>query len=163
MYTPEQLKNVFRRIGLRYDPDAAPTAELASDVQYAMATHVPYENLDILRGIPLSLDYGDLYDKIVVRHRGGYCFELNGFLGEVLRSLGFKVSELMARYLRGEVEIPMRRHRVVIAEAADGSRWICDAGSDRRRSSVPFPSRKARKPPSAAKPTGWGGSPSSAG
>ena len=128
MYTTEQLTAVFRRIGLAYSPDAAPTPELLSDVQYAMATHVPYENLDIVAGIPLSLDYGDLYDKIVTRHRGGYCFELNGFLGEVLRSLGYKVIEVMARYLRGETEIPMRRHRVLLAEASDGSRWIADAG-----------------------------------
>ena len=128
MYTTEQLTAVFRRIGLAYSPDAAPTPELLSDVQYAMATHVPYENLDIVAGIPLSLDYGNLYDKIVTRHRGGYCFELNGFLGEVLRSLGYKVIEVMARYLRGETEIPMRRHRVLLAEASDGSRWIADAG-----------------------------------
>ncbi|MBR5680727.1 MAG: arylamine N-acetyltransferase, partial [Clostridia bacterium] len=89
MYTTEQLTTAFTRIGLTYDPDAAPTPALLSDVQYAMATHVPYENLDITAGIPLSLDYGDLYDKIVTRHRGGYCFEINGFLGEVLRSLGY--------------------------------------------------------------------------
>ena len=128
MYTTEQLTAAFTRIGLTYDPDAAPTPALLSDVQYAMATHVPYENLDITAGIPRALDYGDLYDKIVTRHRGGYCFEINGFLGEVLRSLGYPVVEFMARYLRGEKEIPMRRHRVVIAEASDGSRWICDAG-----------------------------------
>ncbi|MCR4906190.1 MAG: arylamine N-acetyltransferase [Clostridiales bacterium] len=128
MYTIEQLTAAFDRIGLIYDPDAAPTPELLSDVQYAMATHVPYENLDIVAGIPLSLDYGDLYDKIVTRHRGGYCFELNGFLGELLRSLGYGIVEVMARYLRGEVEIPMRRHRVLLAEASDGSRWIADAG-----------------------------------
>ncbi len=128
MYTTEQLTAAFDRIGLIYDPDAAPTPELLSDVQYAMATHVPYENLDIVAGIPLSLDYGDLYDKIVTRHRGGYCFELNGFLGELLRSLGYGIVEVMARYLRGEVKIPMRRHRVLLAEASDGSRWIADAG-----------------------------------
>ena len=128
MYSREQLSQTFERIGLTYDPDARPTAELLASVQLAMATHVPYENLDILHGVPLSLDYEDLYDKIVVRRRGGYCFELNGFLGEVLRSLGYGVTELMARYLRGESEIPMRRHRVVIASDCSGKRWICDAG-----------------------------------
>lgn len=139
MYTTEQITAALSRIGMEYDPDAAPTPELLSDIQFAMATHVPYENVDIVAGIPLSLDYGDLYDKIVVRHRGGYCFEINGFLGELLRSLGYKVSELMARYLRGETEIPMRRHRVIIAEASDGTRWICDAGIGQAAFKRPLP------------------------
>jgi N-hydroxyarylamine O-acetyltransferase len=142
MYSKEQLARTFERIGLTYDPDARPTPELLSSVQLAMATRIPYENLDILRGVPLSLDYGDLYDKIVLRHRGGYCFELNGFLGEVLRSLGYGVTEYMARYLRGECEIPMRRHRVVIAEAEDGSRLICDVGIGQSAFRLPLPFRE---------------------
>ena len=139
MYSKEQLAKIFERIGLTYSPDLRPTAELLSSVQLAMATHVPYENLDILHGVPLSLDYGDLYDKIVLRHRGGYCFELNGFLGEVFRSLGYGVTEYMARYLRGETDIPMRRHRVVIAEDGTGSRFICDAGIGQSAFRLPLP------------------------
>ena len=34
---------------------------------------IPYENLDILQGIPLSLDVDDLFEKIILRRRGGYC------------------------------------------------------------------------------------------
>ena len=139
MYTSEQLSRVFERIGLEYDPAAKPAPALLSAVQLAMATHVPYENLDILAGKPLSLDYGDLYDKIVLRRRGGYCFELNGFLGEVLRSLGYGVTEYMARYLRGETGIPMRRHRVIIATDCAGGRWICDAGIGQSAFRLPLP------------------------
>lgn len=49
-----------------------------SALQEAHLQNVPYENLDILAGKHLSLAPASLYDKIVVRHRGGYCFELNG-------------------------------------------------------------------------------------
>ena len=128
MYSDKQLENIFGRLGLRYVPGASPDGALAAAVQLSMVTHVPYENLDIIHGVPLSLDYGDLYDKIVTRRRGGYCFELNGFLGEALRSLGYRTTEYMARYLRGETEIPVRRHRVIKAVGADGIAWICDAG-----------------------------------
>ena len=129
MYTKQQLAATFERIGLAYDPAAEPTEALAGAVQYAFQKTVPYENLDILRGIPLSLDYDALYDKIVTHHRGGYCFEINGFLGEVYRSLGFGVTEYMARFLRGETEIPMRRHRVLAVRAVDCAvPLICDAG-----------------------------------
>ncbi len=139
MYSTEQLQHIFRRIGLDELSGARPDGALIAAVQRAMVTHVPYENLDILAGIPLSLDPRDLYEKIVVRRRGGYCFELNGFLAEVLRSLGCPVTEYMARYLRGETEIPMRRHRVVIADDADGRRWICDAGIGQAAPRLPLP------------------------
>ena len=141
MYSTAQLTEIFARIGLCYTPAEA-SAERLFAVQLAMATHVPYENLDILRGVPLSLDPQALYDKIVTRRRGGYCFELNGFLGEVLRSLGYGVTEYMARYLRGEREIPMRRHRVVIAEDCGGQRWICDAGIGQEAFRLPLPFRE---------------------
>ncbi len=39
---------------------------------------VPFENLSIHLGEPISLDEGDLVDKIVRRRRGGFCYELNG-------------------------------------------------------------------------------------
>ncbi len=139
MYSKKQLARIFERIGLTYEPNAAPDGDLLARIQCAMATHVPYENLDILRGVPLSLDFGDLYEKIVERRRGGYCFELNGFLGEVLRSLGYGVVEYMARYLRGESAVPMRRHRVVIASDGTGRRWICDAGIGQSAPRLPLP------------------------
>jgi N-hydroxyarylamine O-acetyltransferase len=42
-------------------------------------THtVPFENLDIHLGRPLSLEAPDLFAKIVTRQRGGYCYEVNG-------------------------------------------------------------------------------------
>lgn len=127
MYTEKQLEEIFRRIGLTYRRGLVPDAALLRDVQYAFQKNIPYENLDILRKRPLSLDFNDLYEKIAIRRRGGYCFEINGFLGEAYRSLGFTVTEYMARYLRGETGIPMRRHRVIVA-VAEGKRYLCDAG-----------------------------------
>ncbi|NLB43456.1 MAG: arylamine N-acetyltransferase, partial [Clostridiales bacterium] len=46
-------------------------------LQEAHLKAVPYENLDIIYGIPLSLEIPDLYHKIVIQRRGGYCFESN--------------------------------------------------------------------------------------
>ena len=39
---------------------------------------VPFENLSIHLGEPISLDEDDLFGKIVDRRRGGFCYELNG-------------------------------------------------------------------------------------
>ena len=88
---------------------------------------VPYENLDIMRDIPLSLETDALFEKIVVRRRGGYCFELNGLFAWLLRQLGFSVTEYMSRFLRDEKEIPMRRHRV-LRVSAEGADYLMDVG-----------------------------------
>ena len=117
----------FRRIGLPEETEVSLTGEFLGKVQYRHVLSVPYENLDIVDQRPLSLDPSDLYDKIVVRHRGGYCFELNALLAAFLKELGFGVRSYFARYLRGESSIPVRRHRVLVAEAEDGA-YLVDVG-----------------------------------
>ncbi|MGI9569908.1 MAG: arylamine N-acetyltransferase, partial [Desulfobulbia bacterium] len=37
----------------------------------------------------LPLDFKSLYQRIFIQQRGGYCFEQNGFLYEILKELGF--------------------------------------------------------------------------
>ena len=123
----EKCAAYFKRLGLSLPDPLIPDSALLQKIQYAHCTKIPYENLDILRSVPLDLDYDSLFDKIVTRGRGGYCFELNGLLGWLLRELGYQVTDYMARYLRGESTIPMRRHRVLKVVATDGT-WICDVG-----------------------------------
>lgn len=90
---------------------------------------VPYETLDLWRRREFSLELPEIYDKIVNRHRGGYCFELNGLFAWLLRELGFEVREYFGRWLLGEDErIPMRRHRVVCVRLPSGPDRVVDAG-----------------------------------
>ena len=113
---------------IRYTGPRGRTPETLAALQYAHVTSVPYENLDIIRGIPLSMKVGDLYEKVVTRGRGGYCFELNGAFGWLLRALGFEVTDYAGRFLADAgAEIPQRRHRVLVANCA-GERYICDVG-----------------------------------
>jgi len=101
--------------------------ENLAKLQFCHLCSVPYENLDILDGKPIKLDTDSLFDKIVRKNRGGYCFEVNKLFGELLRALGYEVSDLSARYLRGESGIPMRRHHVLKVSCADGT-YLCDVG-----------------------------------
>lgn len=120
------VNKYLERIGLSgREPDT--TLEFLNKIQYGHVTNIPYENLDILSGIPISLDPHDLYDKIVTRKRGGFCFELNRLLAELLTELGFKNRSYLARFLRGESGIPVRRHRVIAVDI-DGCTYIVDAG-----------------------------------
>lgn len=58
---------------------------------------MPFENLDIHYHRPIKVTLHDLYWKIEIRERGGFCYELNGLLGALLQELGFQVKMISAR------------------------------------------------------------------
>lgn len=120
-------KAYLNRIGICDVP--APTVSSLALLQRAHLLTVPYENLDILLGQPIRLETEALYEKIVLHHRGGYCFEVNELFGSLLRSLGYGVTDLFGRFLRGESGIPMRRHHVLMVRAQDDDvPWLADVG-----------------------------------
>ncbi len=123
----DRIKAFLNRIGMDEKTPVSLDIDFLGRVQTACVTHIAYENLDILNGKPLNLDADALFEKIVLKGRGGYCFELNGLLAYMLGKMGFSVSERFARFLRGEGEIPMRRHRAVIVSLPDGD-WFLDIG-----------------------------------
>ena len=120
------VQNYLQRIG--YTGTLENTLENLSVLQLAHIMSIPYENLEILARIPISLSVAALYDKIVVRKRGGYCFELNGLFVWLLGELGYAPIELSGRWHKNDpMEIPPRRHRVSKV-ALDGKQYICDVG-----------------------------------
>ena len=88
-----QIKQYLQRI--EYSQLVSPDLDTLSGLQWAHITHIPYENLDILAGIPLSLKTEDLFQKIVAGKRGGYCFELQGLYGELLKSSGSTLRNIL--------------------------------------------------------------------
>ena len=121
------IKNFFKRINLPENTEIEHTPEFLSLIVNKCVTNIAYENLDILEDKPISLEFKDMYEKIVLKGKGGYCFELNGLLTHILREMEFTVSDRFARYLRGEKEIPMRRHRVSVVKLCTGN-YMCDIG-----------------------------------
>lgn len=113
---------------IKYDGPLDMSAKALARLQECHLHAVPYENFDILNGIPLSLQIHDLVDKIVVRHRGGYCFELNALFGWLLRELGFPVIDLVSRFWRDEDQLPPKQRHHVLKVEADGDFYLCDVG-----------------------------------
>lgn len=68
------------------------------DLHRAHLLAVPFENLDIHMGVPITLDPDAMFVKLVDERRGGWSYEMNGVFGRVLETLGFDV-----RYLSGAV------------------------------------------------------------
>jgi N-hydroxyarylamine O-acetyltransferase len=88
------------RIG--YEGSLTPTASTLHDLHLVHLRSVPFENLDIQLGNPIVLNLADLYEKIVRRRRGGFCYEQNGFFAWLLGELGFEVTLLSARVANSE-------------------------------------------------------------
>jgi len=125
------------RIGL--SPPGTPTAEALADLQVAHLLTVPFENLDIVAGVPIALEVDALYDKIVRRGRGGFCYELNGLFAVLLESLGYRVTRLSARTIDGDdgAEGPEFDHLVLRVDLDEP--WLADVGfGDSFRTPMPL-------------------------
>lgn len=76
------------------------TIENLSELQRLHMMHVPFENLDVMRNVPIYLNLEHFYKKIVENERGGYCYEVNGLFRWLLSELGFHTYHVAATVKR---------------------------------------------------------------
>ncbi|HKH48092.1 MAG TPA: arylamine N-acetyltransferase [Thermoanaerobaculia bacterium] len=113
------------RIGYRGPLDL--TAETLRALQVAHLEAVPFENLSIHAGQPIVLEEDALFEKVVARRRGGFCYELNGLFAALLRALGFEVAMLSAGVARADGSFgPDFDHMGLDVQLAE--RWLADVG-----------------------------------
>jgi N-hydroxyarylamine O-acetyltransferase len=114
------LDAYLRRLGLSGRPTVA-------DLHQAHVVAIPFENLDPMRGVPVSLDLGDLARKLVTDRRGGYCFEHNLLFAAALGALGVAAEPMLARV--GPRENPDRTLSHLFLRVHDaGAVWHADVG-----------------------------------
>jgi N-hydroxyarylamine O-acetyltransferase len=91
------------------------------------ALHVPFENLDVHYKKFFDLALENLYKKIVVQYRGGFCYELNALFNELLHNLGFKSSIIAARIFDDLGNLgPEYDHMCIYVET--GKKYLADVG-----------------------------------
>jgi N-hydroxyarylamine O-acetyltransferase len=113
------------RIG--YRGPLAPTAETLRSLQVAHLQTVPFENLSIHAGQAIVLEDDALFDKVVTRRRGGFCYELNGLFAALLRAFGFEVDLLSAGVARADGFFgPDFDHMALMVTLEE--RWLADVG-----------------------------------
>lgn len=115
----------LRRIA--YTGPLEPTLETLRAIHYAHLLAVPFENLDIHRNVPITLDEQRFFDKIVLHHRGGFCYELNGLFAALLRELGFRVTLLSARVPIEENRVGPEFDHLTLRVDLD-TPWLADVG-----------------------------------
>lgn len=120
------IQAYFDRIG--YTGTREKTADNLSRLIRCHLETVPFENLDSYpTGAPLINDPEVLFDKVVVRRRGGVCFELNGLFYELLRAIGYDCYPVEVRLYGSPANPPRYSHEGVIV-VLEGKRYYCDVG-----------------------------------
>ncbi|MFD1657023.1 arylamine N-acetyltransferase [Streptomyces caeni] len=117
----------LRRIGAEHP--AWPTTDVLRELHLRHLRAVPFENLSIHLGEEIVLDEKRMIDKIVGARRGGFCYELNGAFGALLRAVGFDVTLLAARVYgeEGRIGVPYD-HLALRVRTVDGGDWLADVG-----------------------------------
>ncbi|GER90658.1 acetyltransferase [Dictyobacter vulcani] len=113
---------------MTYQGSLEPTYETLRALQVAHLMTVPFENLSIHAAQPIVLTEDALYDKVVLRRRGGFCFELNGLFAALLRSLGFNVTIISASMAHDDGTFgPELDHLTLLVHLAED--WLVDVGN----------------------------------
>lgn len=114
MLTSEQVQKYLERVGLPQGVEL--TREGLDQLQFAHQCTVPFETLD-MQGCeePPCLELDFLFDKVVTRGRGGYCFELNKLFEALLKAVGFDAYPVLCRSVRGrEGRMPINHRGIMV-------------------------------------------------
>jgi N-hydroxyarylamine O-acetyltransferase len=115
----------LRRIN--YDGPLEPSPQALRELHRQHLFTVPFENLDILLKEPIALDLSRLEEKIVLRRRGGFCYELNSLFAQLLTELGYRVRILSARVRREDGGFgPEFDHMLLKVQLEEP--WLADVG-----------------------------------
>jgi N-hydroxyarylamine O-acetyltransferase len=115
------------RIG--YKGSRAPVLETLRGVVEAHSAAISYESIDVLLDRPPKLDLDSLQRKMIAGGRGGYCFEQNILFRGGLRSLGFDVTSLQARVVRGlAIDAPRPMLHMVLQVNLPEGPFLADVG-----------------------------------
>lgn len=129
------IEGYLKRIGASRpeQPDLAGLEKLQHQHLYS----VPFENLDVIRNVPIQLDEKRIYDKVVNHRRGGFCYELNGLFHGLLRRLGYR-SRLVAGTVKTEEGWALADSHATILTELDGWWWVDVGFGDSARLPLPL-------------------------
>ncbi|SNS45720.1 N-hydroxyarylamine O-acetyltransferase [Ekhidna lutea] len=124
--TKIDIEAYLERIGLSHKPASL---EYLKKLQKAHLLHIPFENLDIHYKNKITLDYQKIFDKVITRRRGGFCYELNGLFYHLLYHLGFDCYIISGQVWSHKKEAFGRPfdHMAIVVKLKD-ELWLVDVG-----------------------------------
>ncbi|MEQ8470274.1 MAG: arylamine N-acetyltransferase [Marinoscillum sp.] len=118
------VEGYLKRIGLfKQEPDLKYLRRLHRNHLLA----IPFENLDIHYQRKIVLNIEKIYQKVIIRNRGGICYELNVLFFNLLNHLGFDAHLGSARVYKESGISPEFDHMIIFVKLKDGL-YLCDVG-----------------------------------
>jgi N-hydroxyarylamine O-acetyltransferase len=105
-----------------------PDLETLTALHCLHANAIAFENLDVQFGKTLTTDVAPAYEKLVMRRRGGWCYEQNGVFGWALGEIGFDVVRVSAgvnREVGGDAQLG---NHLCLLVTLEGCLWLADVG-----------------------------------
>ena len=113
---------------IEYHGDRRPTLDNLKELVRKNQTHIPYGNLDFYRNQNCpSLAIPDIFEKIIIRHGCGGCFEINLLFFALLRSFGYDLFPVIVKCLFGSADPVVPTHCAAIV-TIDDKRYYVDVG-----------------------------------
>lgn len=119
------LAEYFQRIA--YTGSSAATLATLKTLHYQHMQTIPFENLDVILKRPIRMDGAALFEKMVTRGRGGFCYEQNTLFGLSLRELGYQVDFISARVWNG-TDFGRALEHIALIVHIEGERYLADVG-----------------------------------
>ena len=122
------ISRYLERIG--HDGPVAPDLATLRSVHRGHVQAIPYENMDMQLGRRVGLEADRIFEKLVTRGRGGWCFEMNGLLQWALSEIGFDVIRMVGGVPGAQDESidPMGNHLVLRVDLGTAGLWLADVG-----------------------------------
>jgi N-hydroxyarylamine O-acetyltransferase len=113
-----RLEDYLERIG--YEGAPAPDFDSLREIHRRHLLSIPYENFDVQLQRPVDLDPERIFEKLVTRRRGGWCYEMNGLLCWALGEIGFEVTRMVGGVLRTVLGDEVMGNHLVLRVDLDG-------------------------------------------
>lgn len=123
-----KLEQYFDRIF--YTKNAGVDMETLKGIHELQPQYITFENIDTYTGHVPNIDIDSVFNKLVIGRRGGYCYEQNVLLKNVLESIGFNVEGRLGRVLwrkENDSKAPPRTHMLLIV-TLNGTKYLVDSG-----------------------------------
>lgn len=122
-----EIEKYLKRINCEHLRE--PSIENLKLLQENHLRNIPFENLDVALKRFIKSDLETVYEKVINKSRGGFCFELNHLFHWLLKQLGYKVDLVSCRIYQASSKTYMNwlTHAVNLATINNCS-YLIDVG-----------------------------------
>lgn len=100
-----------------------------SRLQLMHLCRYPFQSLSTVLHETVDIDPAAIYQKLVIKRRGGYCYEQNELLRQALVALGFEAVTLTGHIVHeNNPATPKARTHTLLKVMVDGTAYLVDVG-----------------------------------